>query len=306
MIALTHASTPGPSRLRTVWRALRPPFLLLTLVCVALGVALVHGAGARLVTVDALWVLLGALAAHGAVNLLNEYHDARSGLDQHTRRTPFSGGSGALQDDPAGLGAVRAAAWALLVVTLLVGAWALTRGGALLLPIGAVGVALVLSYTPALNRHPWLCLAAPGLGIGVLVVLGTVVVLAGGLDARTLLVALIAGLLGSALLLANQFPDIEADRRVGRRHLAISHGRAAARRVYAVLALLAALALLGGIQLGLLPGSACLALPALASMAYTWRGLGLPDADAAQLTPYLAANVAAVLLAPLALAVTLW
>lgn len=306
MIALTHASTPGPSRLRTVWRALRPPFLLLTLVCFALGVALVHGAGARLVTVDALWVLLGALAAHGAVNLLNEYHDARSGLDQHTRRTPFSGGSGALQDDPAGLSAVRAAAWALLIVTLLVGAWALTRGGALLLPIGAVGVALVLSYTPILNRHPWLCLVAPGLGIGTLVVLGTVTVLSGGLDPRSVLAALVSGLLGSALLLANQFPDIDADRRVGRRHLAISHGRTVARRVYVALALLAALALVAGALLGLLPASACLALPALAPMAYTWRGLGVADADAARLTPYLAANVAAVLLTPLALAVTLW
>lgn len=306
MIALTHASDPGPSRLRTVWRALRPPFLLLTLVCVALGVALVHGAGLRLVAIDVWWVLLGALAAHGAVNLLNEYHDARSGLDQHTHRTPFSGGSGALQDDPAGQGAVRAAAWTLLAVTLSVGAWALTRGGALLLPIGAVGVALVLSYTPSLNRHPWLCLVAPGLGIGALVVLGTVVVLAGGLDLRALIAAWCAGLLGSALLLANQFPDIEADRRVGRRHLAISHGRQVARRVYAALALLAALALVAGAFSGVLPGRACLALPLLAPMAWTWRGLGLPDADAARLTPYLAANVAAVLLTPLALAALLW
>lgn len=56
----------------------------------------------------------------------------------------------------------------------------------------------------------------------------------------------------------------------------------------------------------ILPGSACLALPALAPMVWTWRGLGLPNADAARLTPYLAANVAAVLITPLVLAVTLW
>ncbi len=45
-------------------------------------------------------VLLGALAAHGAVNALNEYADYRSGLDLRTARTPFSGGSGTLVDHP--------------------------------------------------------------------------------------------------------------------------------------------------------------------------------------------------------------
>ncbi len=37
----------------------------------------------------------GLLVAHAAVNIFNDYFDARSGLDYKTRRTPFSGGSGA-------------------------------------------------------------------------------------------------------------------------------------------------------------------------------------------------------------------
>ncbi|MAK74397.1 MAG: prenyltransferase, partial [Pseudomonadales bacterium] len=73
---------------------LRPPFLLLALVTVALAAALTPSA--LLLDSDWLLVLLGALAAHGAVNVLNEYADFHSGLDLHTERTPFSGGSGYL------------------------------------------------------------------------------------------------------------------------------------------------------------------------------------------------------------------
>ena len=81
---------------------IRGRFLLLALTCVALGIA------AALKTrdldggfvVDALLVLLGALAAHAGVNALNEYSDYRSGLDLQTRRTPFSGGSGTLVAQP--------------------------------------------------------------------------------------------------------------------------------------------------------------------------------------------------------------
>ena len=75
----------------------RGRFLLLTLSCVALGIALAASApGGELVIGEAVLVLLGALAAHVAVNALNEWGDYRSGLDLQTRRTAFSGGSGTL------------------------------------------------------------------------------------------------------------------------------------------------------------------------------------------------------------------
>jgi len=79
----------------------RGRFLLLTLSCVALGVALAVRGGAEAISYsDALLVMLGALAAHVAVNALNEWGDYRSGLDLQTRRTAFSGGSGTLVTHP--------------------------------------------------------------------------------------------------------------------------------------------------------------------------------------------------------------
>ena len=46
-------------------------------------------------------VFIGAISAHIGVNTFNEYADFKSGLDSLTRRTPFSGGSGSLPQNPA-------------------------------------------------------------------------------------------------------------------------------------------------------------------------------------------------------------
>ncbi|MGD9094279.1 MAG: prenyltransferase, partial [Chromatiales bacterium] len=78
----------------------RVPFLLLTLVLVLLGVAC-----ASTVTQEMEWeklaiILLTAVSAHVSVNALNEYFDFRIGLDAVTDKTPFSGGSGALPNNP--------------------------------------------------------------------------------------------------------------------------------------------------------------------------------------------------------------
>jgi len=78
----------------------RIPFLLLALACVLLGIATAHYQGSGLDMLYLLLALVGGLAAHVAVNALNEYDDFRSGLDMKTERTPFSGGSGVLPANP--------------------------------------------------------------------------------------------------------------------------------------------------------------------------------------------------------------
>jgi 1,4-dihydroxy-2-naphthoate octaprenyltransferase len=83
----------------------RPQFLMLTPACVVLGVSTAIHSGTRISWLEIIFVLPGATLAHVAVNVFNEFHDFRSGLDSHTRRTPFSGGSGTLQAHPGLAGA---------------------------------------------------------------------------------------------------------------------------------------------------------------------------------------------------------
>ena len=65
-------------------RTMRPSFLVLTPVCVFLGLSTSLAAQSSINYFMAALVLMGALAAHVSVNTLNEYHDFKSGLDLKT------------------------------------------------------------------------------------------------------------------------------------------------------------------------------------------------------------------------------
>ena len=79
---------------------MRLPFLILTPACVVLGLATAIWTVGTVNWFHFVLVLIGAVSAHISVNAFNEYFDFKSGLDEKTRRTPFSGGSGRLQQSP--------------------------------------------------------------------------------------------------------------------------------------------------------------------------------------------------------------
>ena len=288
--------------LRTLAASSRPPFLLLTLASVLLGYAV---AGLTVDIVDAgmlLLVLAGALCAHASVNLLNEYHDFRSGLDLQTQRTPFSGGSGALPANPQAAGDVRVLGYGMLAVCIAVGLLIGWNAGPGILLVGIPGVLLVLAYTPWLTRHAWLCLAAPGIAFGPLMVAGTAFVLSGEYSGAAILASLLPLFLASNLLLLNQYPDIEADRAVGRRHLLIVRGARTGAVVYVVFLLAAFAVPVLGVATGKLPAGALIGLLCLGIAvplaAGVWRR-ALQDGDMRRL---LAPNVALSLLMPVLVA----
>ena len=281
----------------------RLPFLLLTLSCLLLGLATVWRIGMPLDGILLAKVVAGALCAHISVNMLNEYADFRSGLDATTRRTPFSGGSGALPAQPQWAGAVLAGGLLALGLTLAVG-WAVLRlRGWAILPIGLAGVLLVLLYTPWLTRHPLLCLLAPGLGVGPLMVVGTHVALGGHNLGAALAASWVPGCLASALLLLNQFPDREADRVVGRRNLVIVRGRPWAARLVLVLHGLAAAGLLVAVLLRWLPTPTLWGLAPMALAVPMGRWLLRYGDEPERLLPAMTLNVVVALAAPLFMAV---
>ena len=79
---------------------IRLPFLPLAPVCVFLAAGLAYSMTGEINWGLLTLILFGAISAHIAVNALNEYQDFHSGLDLQTERTPFSGGSGTLPENP--------------------------------------------------------------------------------------------------------------------------------------------------------------------------------------------------------------
>jgi 1,4-dihydroxy-2-naphthoate octaprenyltransferase len=229
----------------------RVPFLLLPVTLVASGAAAAAYEG-QFSWSRAAVALVGLVALHLAVNVLNEWSDMRTGIDLHTERTPFSGGSGTLPAGAISSKATLAFGLAAAAAGLAIGVWFLTQIGWVLLPVMIAGAVCVLAYTDVLARIGVGEVAA-GLGLGGLPVIGAALVQNGTLGPAALAAAVPATLMTFNLLLLNEFPDEEADRGGGRRNLVLLLGRRRAAYTYAVAALLTPASIVVGVVLGALP-----------------------------------------------------
>jgi len=244
--------------------ATRPPFLSVTAVAVLIGLASSLHDGVAVTWWVFLLAAIGALMAHAAGNVLNDYYDDRNGTDPaNTQRLfPFTGGSRFIQN---GVLTPRQTAilggW-LMLGTVLIGIVLLSRGGQALLWLGLLGVVLAWAYSGpplALNSHG-LGEIVVAVGFGLLIPLGVDLVLRESLAGLPLVAGASYALLVSAILFLNQFPDLEADRLAGKRHWVVRLGARRARWVYGAMVLAAYGWLLAGVGLGALPVWALLAL----------------------------------------------
>ena len=294
------------SNLKTVLGPMRIPFLLLTPACVLLGVATAFRATGHLNVFYTILTFLGAISAHISVNAFNEYFDFKSGLDFKTKRTPFSGGSGTLPANPTASRYALATAIATLIITALVGIYFIIVRGIFLLPLGLAGLGLVYFYTTWFTHNPLLCLIAPGLGFGPLMVMGTHFVLTGSYSWQAFVISLIPFFLVSDLLLLNQFPDVKADKEVGRNHLPIAIGIKRSSLIYAAFLLLAYLVVLIGVCVGSLPRLSLLGLFTVPVAIATSHGAFKHGENIPRLIPFMGLNVLVVILTPVLVAIGLF
>ena len=291
--------TASAGGLKTWFLETRPQFLILTPICVLVGVAAAAYDDFDLNPLHVILTLVGALLAHISVNVLNDYFDYRSGIDLAAKRTPFSGGSGIL---PAGL--LKAQQVYLFGLASLIGVGAIgiyftIEYGWKILPLGVAGMLVVYLYTTHITRNPLLCAIAPGLGFGPLMVVGTYFTQTGEYSVTAGLASLVPGFLVSNLLLLNQFPDVEADKVASRRHIPIAYGRRFSARVYAVLMAATYLSLAVAVAVGVLPLTALIGLLTLPLAVKTVMGALKNYDDMEKLMPSLGMNIQVILLTTL-------
>jgi len=293
------------SNKKVVLGTMRVPFLVLPPVCVALGAGSALFSGAELNWLYLVLAFIGAMASHISVNALNEYSDFKSGLDLATQRTPFSGGSGTLPKSPEKANIALITGVTGLVITMLIGIYFLYVWGVWLLPLGLLGVIVIIAYTNWITRSPFLCLIAPGLGFGTLMVMGTSFVLSGRYSWTAFFASMVPFFLVSDLLLLNQFPDVDADESVGRSHFPITIGRKKSAIIYTLFLAGAYLSVLTGVMLDVLPPLSLLALGTMVLAIPTSMGAIKYADDIEKLIPHMAKNVLINILTPLLLAVGL-
>ena len=271
----------------------RPQFLLLSVTLVLLGTAIARHQGCFNLLKFVL-TLIGLLLAHASVNVLNDYFDYKSGIDLETTRTPFSGGSGVLPNGLLKPKGVYMYGVGCLMAALAIGIYLTTISGWQLLPMIILGGLVIYFYTSHLTK--WLAGELwAGLGLGMLPVLGTYFVQTGRYSVEAFVASLASGFLTANLLLLNEFPDVEADKKGGRYNLVIALGPNTAGRLYAGLIALTYLSIIGGVVLKLMPPTS---LIGLASIPFAFKAISVTFKhydNIQELIPALKANVITVL-----------
>ncbi|HUG40361.1 MAG TPA: UbiA family prenyltransferase, partial [Longimicrobiales bacterium] len=240
---------------------MRAPFLSATLVAVLTGAAAVFATTGSMAWGLLGLTILGTMLLHLFANTANDYFDWKSGTDQANTEyiVPFTGGSRSIE-----LGLITPPGLLRLSLGLLAAAVAV---GALLIalrPSAAAGIALVGLLGAGIAffyTAPPLRLAARkglgevllGLAFGPLLTLGTATVLTGELSWIYALYGLVPGLLTTAILWINEFPDIKGDRATGKLNLVATLGWESARAGYVVLLGAAAITVVGLVAAGLAP-----------------------------------------------------
>jgi 1,4-dihydroxy-2-naphthoate octaprenyltransferase len=282
-------------------RQARANFLALAVLLVLIGGAVAASDG----VFDALAFglsMVGVVLAHAAVNLFNEHSDDLTGIDKNTRRTPFTGGSGVLQEGGHTPRAVFAAAAGALMVALLIGIFLAWRAGWALLGFMIPGGLAAIFYTTHLARWMLGELSA-GVCLGSLVVMGSYYAQAGTLTPAVALLSIPPGILTALLLLLNEFPDVGPDRAGGRRHLVIALGWRGAAVVYALSLAAMYLVLVIGAALRFFPWTVLLGLLTLPLSIKAAATALRHGGEFEKMIPALGANVGVVLATDLLLAV---
>ncbi len=287
-------------KLKLFFLETRPQFLLLSVVLAFLGTSIAWYDGFFNLGY-ALLAGFGLLLTHISVNTLNDYFDYRSGVDLVTKRTPFSGGSGIL---PAELLTPKQVFWlgiSAFLLAVVIGVFFILATGWLLLPLLLLAAICVLFYTPVLLKMPWPEWAA-GLGLGALPILGLYFVQTAQYTWHVVIAAIPSWILVHNLLLLNEFPDVEADSRAGRRTLPIILGGSRSSLIYSVLTIAIYLWIIGWVIAGVMPVFALIALLTLPFALKAIKGSRKHE-EMARLVPAMANNVLVVLVTQLLLGI---
>lgn len=224
--------TTSPSRLAAWYSAARPRTLTATYAPLGLAGAIALDQG----VFDAfhfVLALIGALFLQVGANLVNEYFDYRRGADELKQ----AGQGMTIKGGVLTPNAVLAGAIITVLAGCLIGLFLLTRSGPVLLWIGLGGVLVVITYTagPFPLAYNGLGEIAVGIFMGPLMVLGAYYVMAQRVDPTPVLAAIPISFMVAAILHANNIRDMDADRAVKKRTLAVRFGLRYARAEYVFL-----------------------------------------------------------------------
>lgn len=230
------------SKYKTWFLASRPWSFTMTAISISVGSAMASLDG-PFSWMLYLLALLGSIAAHGATNLINDYHDVRSGVDRQDVSTalyrPHPLAEGLLS-----LRGVWIAAVVLYILAAGIGFYLILERGWEILILMIAGFSFSLAYTAPPLKYKYLALGEIGVFLmwGPVMVEGAYFVQQQAFSLDALWVSLPFGILVALVLLANNLRDVAHDKREGIATLPMFVGKREGRYLYLGLIVLAYLA----------------------------------------------------------------
>ncbi len=214
------------------WMAARPRTLPAAIAPVLVGTALAAEAG-TLKVLTFLAAILGAIFIQIGTNLSNDYSDARRGADTEDRLGPVRVTAGGLVPPKQ----VLVATYVAFGLAVVAGSYLIVTAGWELLAIGVLSILAGVLYTGGPRPYGY-----EGLGevfvflfFGLVAVTGSTFAQLESWPWEAFVLAVPVGLLAAAILVVNNVRDMESDKRVGKRTLAVRLGRERGRLIYALM-----------------------------------------------------------------------
>jgi 1,4-dihydroxy-2-naphthoate polyprenyltransferase len=218
--------------------AARAPFLTASVVSVVLGAVIAWNITGEFHLLNFVLTAIGVIFVHSGTNLVNDYFDHRSKLDEiNLNHSPFNGGSRVIQNKGTTPGAVLTAGLICFSLAAAIGLYlnAVTKGNFILL-IGISGFFIGYFYTAEPLKLGYTALGEliTVIGCGPLIVYGSYYVIAQTHAIEPLIASIPIGILVGLILYINEFPDYDADKKTGKNTLVVILGKLKAIKIFYV------------------------------------------------------------------------
>lgn len=182
-------------------------------------------------------VIVGVTVNHMGLNMIDDVFDYRHAVDRShgDEKNPYTGGSGVLTEQLLPVGYVQAASIFCFVITGIIALYLTVAVGWAVLVFAAVGVASSVLYTVPPVKYGYRGFGELGLlvNFGPVICLGAYYVQTTSIAWEPFIMSLVPGFLMWSMIIINEIPDYEEDRRAGKMNLVARFGREAGIWLYA-------------------------------------------------------------------------
>ena len=264
-------------------RAIRIRFLLASVIAVSLGLSVTWWHSGVIDIFQAALTMVGVIALHASVDLLNDYWDFKRGIDTRTKRTGMSGGTGVLPEGLLKPKSVYNAGILFLVAGGLIGGYFVVLHGVVIGVILAFAIMSIYFYSTKIVNWG---LAEVFVAVkGTLIVMGTYYIQNSELTDVVVLSGIVVGVLSSLVLFVTSFPDHDADKEKGRRTLVILAGRQKAVSIFYIFPIISYGIIIGCVVTSIIPVFCLISLAAIPVVISSIRKLKSSVSDEDKIIP---------------------